>query len=54
MRKPIIAGNWKMNNDIFETEKLMNTLLPLVAGAEAEVDGFLSHLSGSAKSGRNG
>ena len=37
MRKPIIAGNWKMNNDIFETEKLMKTLLPLVAGAEAEV-----------------
>lgn len=37
MRKPIIAGNWKMNNDSFETEKLMNTLLPLVAGAEAEV-----------------
>ena len=37
MRKPIIAGNWKMNNDIFETEKLMNTLLPLVAGAEVEV-----------------
>lgn len=37
MRKPIIAGNWKMNNDIFETEELMNTLLPLVAGAEAEV-----------------
>lgn len=37
MRKPIIAGNWKMNNDVFETEKLINTLLPLVAGAEAEV-----------------
>ncbi|MBU4439298.1 MAG: triose-phosphate isomerase [Acetobacterium sp.] len=37
MRKPIIAGNWKMNNDIFETEKLMTTLLPLVAGADAEV-----------------
>lgn len=37
MRKPIIAGNWKMNNDLFETEKLMNTLLPLVAGATAEV-----------------
>lgn len=37
MRRPIIAGNWKMNNDIFETEALMNTLLPLVAGAEAEV-----------------
>ncbi|MGL4607434.1 MAG: triose-phosphate isomerase [Eubacteriaceae bacterium] len=37
MRRPIIAGNWKMNNDINETEKLMETLLPLVAGAEAEV-----------------
>ena len=37
MRKPIIAGNWKMNHDIFETETLINTLLPLVAGAEAEV-----------------
>lgn len=37
MRKPIIAGNWKMNNDINETETLMNTLLPLVEGAEAEV-----------------
>jgi len=37
MRKPIIAGNWKMNNDIFETETLINTLLPLVAGAAAEV-----------------
>jgi triosephosphate isomerase len=37
MRKPIIAGNWKMNNDVFETEKLMTTLLPLVAGADAEV-----------------
>ena len=37
MRKPIIAGNWKMNNDIFETEKLMTALLPLVAGADAEV-----------------
>lgn len=37
MRKPIIAGNWKMNNDVIETETLMNTLLPLVAGAEAEV-----------------
>ncbi|MBC3797030.1 triose-phosphate isomerase [Acetobacterium tundrae] len=37
MRKPIIAGNWKMNNDISETETLINTLLPLVAGAAAEV-----------------
>lgn len=37
MRKPIIAGNWKMNNGVKETETLINTLLPLVAGAEAEV-----------------
>jgi triosephosphate isomerase len=37
MRKPIIAGNWKMNHDIFETENLINMLLTLVAGAEAEV-----------------
>lgn len=37
MRRPIIAGNWKMNCDIFETETLINTLLPLVAGAAAEV-----------------
>jgi len=37
MRKPIIAGNWKMNKDINETQTLMNTLLPLVAGATAEV-----------------
>jgi len=37
MRKPIIAGNWKMNNDVNETEELMNTLLPLVADATAEV-----------------
>jgi len=37
MRKPIIAGNWKMNNDVNETEALMNTLLPLVADAKAEV-----------------
>jgi len=37
MRKPIIAGNWKMNNDINETEILMNTLLPLVADATVEV-----------------
>jgi len=37
MRKPIIAGNWKMNKDVNETETLMNILLPLVAGAKAEV-----------------
>jgi len=37
MRRPIIAGNWKMNKTINETEELINTLKPLVAGAEAEV-----------------
>lgn len=37
MRRPIIAGNWKMNMDVRETEKLMDALLPLVADADAEV-----------------
>jgi triosephosphate isomerase len=37
MRKPIIAGNWKMNMDINETKQLMATLLPLVAGADVDV-----------------
>ena len=32
MRKPIIAGNWKMNNNIAETKKLIDELKPLVAG----------------------
>lgn len=30
MRKPIIAGNWKMNNTIAEGMKLVNGLTPLV------------------------
>lgn len=37
MRKPIIAGNWKMNKDITATAELINELKPLVADAEAEV-----------------
>lgn len=37
MRKPIIAGNWKMNMDLNETVALMDTLLPLVGQASAEV-----------------
>ena len=37
MRKPIIAGNWKMNNTIAEAEKLICELKPLVADAKAEV-----------------
>ena len=37
MRRPIIAGNWKMNNTIAETKALITDLIPLVADAEAEV-----------------
>lgn len=36
-RRPIIAGNWKMNKDIAGTKELINELKPLVEGAEAEV-----------------
>lgn len=37
MRKPVIAGNWKMNNTIEAATSLINELKPLVADAEAEV-----------------
>ena len=37
MRKPIIAGNWKMNNTKAEAETLIKELIPLVKDAEAEV-----------------
>lgn len=38
MRKPIIAGNWKMNNTIAEAMQLMKGLIPLVKGVRhAEV-----------------
>ena len=37
MRKPIIAGNWKMNNNIAATEKLIAELKPLVVGAKCDV-----------------
>ncbi|MDE7395779.1 MAG: triose-phosphate isomerase [Clostridiales bacterium] len=37
MRKPIIAGNWKMNNTIAEAEKLVKELKPLVKDAECDV-----------------
>jgi triosephosphate isomerase len=36
MRKPIIAGNWKMHKTISETVALIKELAPLVAGAAAE------------------
>ena len=37
MRKPIIAGNWKMNNNMAETEKLVTALIPTVKDAECDV-----------------
>ena len=37
MRKPIIAGNWKMNNTIAETKALVTELIPLVKDAKADV-----------------
>ncbi|MDD5018587.1 MAG: triose-phosphate isomerase, partial [Eubacteriales bacterium] len=30
MRKPIIAGNWKMNKTAGETKQLISELIPLV------------------------
>ena len=36
-RKPIIAGNWKMNNNIAGTKALVNDLIPLVADAQCDV-----------------
>ena len=35
MRKPIIAGNWKMNNTVADTVKLLDELKPLVADVTA-------------------
>lgn len=37
MRKPIIAGNWKMNMLPNEAEELVNALLPLVKDAGCDV-----------------
>ena len=37
MRKPIIAGNWKMNKTPEEAAELVRELVPLVADAEADV-----------------
>ena len=36
-RKPIIAGNWKMNNTKADTKALITELLPLVKDAECDV-----------------
>lgn len=37
LRKPVIAGNWKMNNDRQATVKLIEELKPLVKDATCEV-----------------
>jgi triosephosphate isomerase (TIM) len=37
MRRPIIAGNWKMNKTISEAKELIEGLKPLVSDALAEV-----------------
>ena len=37
MRRPVIAGNWKMNKTVSEAVKLIEGLKPLVTGAAAEV-----------------
>ena len=37
MRKPIIAGNWKMNKNMAETKALVAELAPLVKGADCDV-----------------
>lgn len=37
MRKPIIAGNWKMNKTAAEAKELVNELKPLVKDAECDV-----------------
>ncbi|MBR2861564.1 MAG: triose-phosphate isomerase, partial [Clostridia bacterium] len=37
MRKPIIAGNWKMNNTPSQAVALINDILPLVKDAKCDV-----------------
>ncbi len=37
MKRPIIAGNWKMNNNKAATKKLIQELVPLVQDAQCEV-----------------
>lgn len=38
MRKKVIAGNWKMNNDINESEKLVNELKALLKAEKTNCD----------------
>ena len=37
LRRPVIAGNWKMNNTPAQTKTLIEEMKPLVAGADCEV-----------------
>ncbi len=37
MKRPIIAGNWKMNKTMAETKQLIADLIPLVKDAKCEV-----------------
>lgn len=37
MRRPLIAGNWKMNKTVGEALELVNALMPKVKDAKAEV-----------------
>ena len=37
MRKKIVAGNWKMNNDLDQTIKLINELKSLITDSEIEI-----------------
>ena len=37
MRKPMVAGNWKMNKTVAEGVKLMEELVPMINGI-SEVD----------------
>ena len=37
LRRPVIAGNWKMNNTPAQTKALIEEMKPLVAGADCEV-----------------
>ncbi len=37
LRRPVIAGNWKMNNTPAQTKALIEEMKPLVAGADCDV-----------------
>ncbi len=37
LRRPVIAGNWKMNNTPEQTKALIEQMKPLVAGADCDV-----------------